>query len=105
MIVKKKNGMIQVASCEQTLIKTNRKPIQNHQSKTMLLFKMYTLEFKFDRHLEHMGSYQGMQSRLPLFLVAEFGAIEILMQNDWENLIVHISPTGKIENRSYLNRK
>ena len=30
---------IQVASCEQALIKTNRKPIQNHQSKTVFLFK------------------------------------------------------------------
>ena len=29
--------MIQVASCEQDLIKTNRKQIENHQSKALLL--------------------------------------------------------------------
>ena len=74
--------MIQVASCEQSLIKTNRKPIQSHESKTMLLFKTYTLEFEFDRHFEHMVSYQGMQRGLPLFLGGEFGAFEIFMQND-----------------------
>ena len=38
-IIVQKNPMIKVASCEQVLIKTNRKPIQNHQSKTMFLFK------------------------------------------------------------------
>ena len=75
-----KNRMIQIASCEQALIKTNRKPIQNHQSKTMLLFKTYTLGFEFDRHLEHMVSYQGMQRGLPVFLVGEFGTFEISMQ-------------------------
>ena len=48
--------MIQVLSSEQALIKTNRKPIQNHQSNTMLLFKIYTLEFEFHRHLEHLVS-------------------------------------------------
>ena len=72
-IIEKKNGMIQVSSCEQTLIKTNRKPIQNHQSKTSLLFKTFTLEFAFDRHLEHMSNYHGMQSGLPVFLVGELG--------------------------------
>ena len=29
-----------------------------------------------------MVSYQGMQSGLPIFLVGEFGAFEIFMQND-----------------------
>ena len=72
--------MIQVASCEQALLKTSRKPIQNHQSKIMLLFQTYTLEFEFDRHLEHMVSYQGMQSGFPVFLVGEFGTFEIFMQ-------------------------
>ena len=72
--------MIQVASCEQVLIKTNRKPIQNHQSKTMLLFKTYTLEFEFNRHLEHMASYQGMQSGLPVLLLGEFGTVEVIIQ-------------------------
>ena len=39
----------------------------------MLLYKMYTLEFEFGRHLEHIVSYQGMQSGLSVFLVGEFG--------------------------------
>ena len=77
-----KHHMIQVASCEHALIKTNRKPIRNHQNKTMLLFKMYTLEFEFDRCLKHMVSYQGMQSGLPVCLASEFGIFEIFMQND-----------------------
>ena len=34
-----KNPMIQVTLCEQALIKTNKNTIQNHQSKTMFLFK------------------------------------------------------------------
>ena len=72
--------MIQVTSCEQALIKANKKPIQNHQSKIMLLFKSYTLGFEFDRHLEHMVSYQGMQSGLPVLLVDEFGTSQIFMQ-------------------------
>ena len=67
---------------EQVLIKTDKKTIQNYQSKTMFLFKMYTLEFEFDWHLEHMVSYQGLQSRLLVFLVGEFGTFEIFMQND-----------------------
>ena len=33
-----------VASCEQALIKTNKKPIQNRQSKTMFLFKRIRLD-------------------------------------------------------------
>ena len=94
--------MIQVASCEQALIKTNWKPIQNHQSKTVLLFKTYTLAFEFDRHLEHMVSYQGMQSGLPVFLLGEFGTFEIFMEKMtvWQSLIFHISPTTNIKNRS-----
>ena len=47
----------------------------------MLLFKMYTLGFEFERHLEQMVSYQGMQSGLPVFLVDEFGTFEILCKN------------------------
>ena len=70
----------QVLSSELALIKTNKKPIQNHRSKTMLLFKTYTPEFEFDRFLEHMVSYQGMQSGLPVFLDGEFGTSEIFMQ-------------------------
>ena len=63
------------------LMKTNRKPIQNHQSETMFLFKMYTLESEFDRYLEHMASYQVMQKGLPVFLVGEFGTFsKIFMQ-------------------------
>ena len=72
--------MIQVALCEHASMKTNRKPIQNHQSKAMLLFKTYTLELESDRHLEHMVSYQGMQSGRPVFLVGEFGAFETFVQ-------------------------
>ena len=72
--------MIQVAACEQALIKTNWKPIQSHQGKTLLLFKTFTLESEFDRHLEHMFSYQGMQSRLPVFLVGEFGTFVTFLQ-------------------------
>ena len=68
---------MQVALYERALIKTDRKPIRNHFSKTLLLFKTYVLEFEFDRHLEHMVSYQGMQSGLPVFLVGEFGTFEI----------------------------
>ena len=48
----------------------------------MLLFKAYTLEFEFDRHLEHMVSYQGTQSGLAVFVVGEFGNFEILCKND-----------------------
>ena len=48
----------------------------------MFLFKTYTLEFEFDRHLEHIVSYQGMQSGLPVFLAGEFGTFEIFMKND-----------------------
>ena len=46
-----------------------KKPTKNYQSKTMLLFKTYTLEFEFDRHLEHMVSCHGLQSGLPVVLV------------------------------------
>ena len=96
--------MIQAASCEQALIKTNRKPILNHQIKTMLLFKTYTLEFEFDRYLEHMVSYQGIQSGLPVFVVGEFGAFEIFMQMIvLQSLMFHISPTGNVKDRSDLD--
>ena len=94
--------MIQVALCEQLLIKTNREPIQNHQSKTLLLFKTFTLEFEFDRHLEHMFSYQGMQSKLLVFLVGEFGTFVIFCKNDC--LVFRISPSANIKNTSYLGR-
>ena len=72
----------QVASSEQALIKTNMKPIQNHQRKTVLLLKTYTLEFEFDRHLKHMDSCQGMQSGLFVIPVGEFGTLEIFMHNN-----------------------
>ena len=48
----------------------------------MLLFKTYTLQFELDRHIEHMVSYQGMQSGLLVFLCGELGTFEIFMQND-----------------------
>ena len=75
-----KNRIIQVISCEQARYISNRKPIQNHQSKTMLLFETYTRKFELDRHLEHMVNYQGMQNGLPMFLVGEFGTFEIFVQ-------------------------
>ena len=43
----------------------------------MLLFKKYTLEIEFDRHLEHMVSYRGMQSGLPVFVAGKFGTFKI----------------------------
>ena len=46
----------------------------------MFLFKLYTLEFELDIHLELMVSYQGLQSGLPVFVVAEFGTFEIFLQ-------------------------
>ena len=73
--------MIQVASCEQALIKakkeTNSKPPEQNNASFQ---KVHTHEFEFDRHLEHMFSYQGMQSELPGFLVGEFGTFEIFTQ-------------------------
>ena len=43
---------------------------------------MYTLECDFDRHLDHMVSYQEMQSGLLMFLVGEFGISRFLLKND-----------------------
>ena len=91
--------MIQVSMYEQALIKTNRKLIQNHQSKVMFHFKTCVLEFEFDRHLEHMVSYQEWQSGVPVCVVCKFSVFEIFMQNDcFLNLIFHISPTGNVRN-------
>ena len=74
--------MIKVASCEQALIKTNKKPIENHQNNTMFLFKRTHLNFSV-RHLEHMVNYQGMHCGLPVFVIGEFDAFEIFMQNEY----------------------
>ena len=69
--------MIQVALCEQALIKENRKPIQNHQSKTMLLSKRTYR----DLSLTDISSTSLANAEwLPVFLVGEFGTSEILMQ-------------------------
>ena len=105
-IILQKNPMIQVGLCEQASIKTNRKLIQNHQSQTVLLFKTYTPEFEFDRHLEHMVSCQGMQSGLPAFLVGEFGAFErfLCKMTVLRRQIFRISPHGNVKNRSHLDR-
>ena len=46
----------------------------------MLSFRTYTLEFEFDRRLEHTVSYQGVQSGLPVFFVGELGTFDIVMQ-------------------------
>ena len=70
--------MIQVASCEQAFIKTNRKPIENYQTKSMFLLKRTHLNLSLtdtrDRHPEHC---QGMQSGLPVFAAGELGAFKI----------------------------
>ena len=88
------------------LIKTNRKPIQNHQSKTMLLFKAYTLEFEFDKHLVHMVSYQLMQCGLPVFFLLVNSTLQrFLSKNDCS-----VKPdfsyfsNYKHQNRSYFDR-
>ena len=44
------------------------------------LFKTFTLEFEFDRHLEHMFGHQGMQTGCPVFLAGDF---EIFCENDF----------------------
>ena len=67
--------MIQVMSCEQALIKTDKEPIQ---------------EFQLDRHLEHLVSYQGMQCELLVFLVSEFGTFEIFMKNDCLEIYIYL---------------
>ena len=80
-IIAQKNRMIQVAWREQALKnkqETNSKPTKQK----MLLFKVYTLKFEFHRHLEHMVSYQGMQSGLPVCLLRKLGTFEIFMLND-----------------------
>ena len=74
--------MRHVASCEQALIKTNRNPIQNHQSKTLLLSKTFALEVEFDRRLEHMFSYQRMRTGIPVFPVGEFGTFVVFCKID-----------------------
>ena len=64
----------------------------------MVLFKTNTQEFEFDRHLEHMVRYQGMQSRLPIFLVGlNLALLRFSCQTDF-------SPTENIKIRSYLDR-
>ena len=46
----------------------------------MLLFKSCTMEFEFDKHLEHMVGYLRKDSGLPVFLVGESGTFEIFVQ-------------------------
>ena len=55
-------------------------------------FKTFTLEFGFDRHLEHMLGYQEMQSKLPVFLAGKFGTLEIFFEKMtvWHSLIFFI---------------
>ena len=83
--------MIQVSSCEQALIRTNRKPIQNQQSKAMLLFKTYTLEFEFDRHLEHMVlafCYRGAEGRPPKTTFAPLKVFKNNRKNNGNNSLL-----------------
>ena len=60
----------------------------------------------FDRHIKHMVRYQGMQSGLPVFLVGEFDAVEIFMQNDRFAKPIRLSyfSNSKRQNTSYLDR-
>ena len=98
--------IIQVASCGQALIKTNRKPVQNHQSETMLLFKTYTLDFELDRHLEHMVIViREFRKRFPCFFFVNLAFSRFSCKMTvLQSLIFHSSPTGNVKNRSYLDR-
>ena len=81
-------------------------PIQM-QSKTLLLFKRDTLEFEFDRHLEHRVSYHGMQNGLPVSLVGmnlDFQDLNANMVECLQSLRFYISSTGSTKFRIYLNR-
>ena len=40
------------------------------------------MEFEFDRHLEHMVNFEGIQSGRLVLLAGEFGAFEIFIQSD-----------------------
>ena len=91
--------MIQVASCEQASIE-KKETIQKHQSKTLLPFKTFTLEFEFDKHLKHMFICQGMWNGLPLFLVGKFGTSEIF----FAKMAVWTSPIYKHKIDHFLDR-
>ena len=63
-------------------MKTNTKPIQNLPN---------TLEFEFERHLEHMVSYQEMQSGLTVFLVEANSVLSrFSCKCDWQSLAFHV---------------
>ena len=74
-------------------MKTDRMPIQM-QSKLLLLFKRNTLEFEFDRHLEHRTSYHGMQNGLPVSLVGMNLDLNANMVECLQSLSFYISSTG-----------
>ena len=73
----------------------------------MHLFKANILEFEFDRHLEHMFSYQEIQSGLSVFFgglnsaLSRFSCNRDCLDYCTANLF-RISPTGNIKIRSYL---
>ena len=70
-IIVQKNLMVQVESYYTSRIV--------NQFKTTRAKQCFFLN---DRHLEHMVSYQGMQSGLPVFVVVgEFNAFEFFMKN------------------------
>ena len=97
--------MIQVASCEQASIKTKKETDSKPPEQNNASFKRKTLEFGFDRHLEHMVSNQGMQGGLPVFLLVNSSLSRFLCKmTALQSLSFHISPTGNIKNRSYLDR-
>ena len=74
------------------------------QSKTLLLFKKNTLEFAFDRHLEHRANYHGMQNGLPVSLVGTYLDFQDLNANIAECLQSLISSTGNTKFSTLLLR-
>ena len=52
--------------------KPKERQIRNQFKITRVKQCFFSSKFEFDRHLEHMVSYHGMQSGLLVFLVGEF---------------------------------
>ena len=73
--------MIQIALCEQASIKICKKPIQNHQSKTVLLFKTYTVEFEF-YILSTWLAIRECRVGFPCFLLVNSALSRFLCKND-----------------------
>ena len=84
-IIVQRNCTIQVASYEQAIIKRNWKLIHNHQSKKCFSSKHTHWNLSLtDIDLEHMVSYQGMQSGLPpCFLMVNSALSRFLCKTDY----------------------